>query len=98
EVYGSKIVLNDKPLIMSSITDITEKKLNENKINQAILKTQEDERYEIGGELHDNICQILAAAKMSLGQMKDNLTPEIAQAYQQTMDSIILATDETRNL
>lgn len=98
EVYGSKIVLNDKPLIMSSITDITEKKLNENRINQAILKTQEDERYEIGGELHDNICQILAAAKMSLGQMKDNLTPEIAQAYQQTMDSIILATDETRNL
>ena len=25
-------------------------------MSKAIIKTQEDERYEIGGELHDNVC------------------------------------------
>lgn len=98
EVFASKLVLNDRPIVMSSILDITEKKQNEMRINKAILSTQEEERYEMGGELHDNVGQILAAAKMGLSQMKAELPATLQASYQQALDSIVLATDEIRNL
>ncbi|MCO6497551.1 MAG: PAS domain S-box protein [Chitinophagaceae bacterium] len=98
DVYASKIVLNDVTLIMSSITDITEKTQNEKRINQAILKTQEDERYELGSELHDNIGQLMAAAKMNLGLLKGALDSSGENAYKQTIECLTLATEEIRNL
>src|SRR6185312_6189211 len=70
----------------------------ENKITKAIIKTQEDERYEIGSELHDNVCQILAAAKMSLGMMKSSLMPAAIESYNKSSEAILLATKEIRNL
>ena len=35
-------------------------------MNEAILKAQENERIEIGKELHDNICQILVSSQLLL--------------------------------
>ena len=64
EIYSTPITINDKNCRSVIAIDVTEKNLNEHKITKAIIKTQEDERYEIGGELHDNICQILAASRM----------------------------------
>ncbi len=66
---------NKKPVRMIGATkDITEKILLENKLNlerltrqkeitDAVLTAQENEREEIGRELHDNINQVLAVAK-----------------------------------
>jgi signal transduction histidine kinase len=54
------------------LRDITELKLYEQKLAKAAIKAQEDERYEIGGELHDNVCQILATSMIYLGMMKKN--------------------------
>ena len=64
--------------LMVAISNITQKKLMEQeilnrnvqeqkKITRAVLKAQEKERNKIGQELHDNINQILAGAKMYLG-------------------------------
>ncbi len=98
EVYASRIVLNDKPLVLASILDVTEKKLIANRINEAILKTQEDERYEIGGELHDNVCQLLAAATMGLSRVKQVLPDQIREVFNNSVNSINTASDEIRNL
>lgn len=98
ETFAARIMMDNKPYVLTAVIDITERKLNENKITQAIIKTQEDERYEIGGELHDNVGQILAAAKMSLGMMKQELPQSLSEIYQQTLQSVDLATDEIRNL
>lgn len=78
--------------------DVTEKNLYENKMTKAIIKTQEDERNEIGRELHDNVCQILAASKINLGMLKDSLLPEGIQWYDQCEEYIVMALDEIRNI
>jgi signal transduction histidine kinase len=43
---------------------IDEKLAAQKKISRAILQTQERERTQIGGELHDNVCQLLTTAKL----------------------------------
>lgn len=64
-------------------TDITEKVLLENKlveerltrqkeITDAVLTAQENERADIGRELHDNLNQILTAAKLNIEIAKTN--------------------------
>ncbi|MEP6674927.1 MAG: PAS domain S-box protein, partial [Ferruginibacter sp.] len=64
--------------MMMAVSDITEKKLLEQqilnqkvqeqkKMTRAVLKAQEKERNKIGQELHDNVNQILAGAKIYLG-------------------------------
>ncbi|MEP7239180.1 MAG: CHASE3 domain-containing protein, partial [Ferruginibacter sp.] len=78
--------------------DITEKIFFEHKIIRAIIKTQEDERYEIGGELHDNVCQLLATSQLSLGMLKKALPPSSMQWYDQSKEYIILAAKEISNL
>jgi PAS domain S-box-containing protein len=98
EIYTTPVIINDNECILTIATDVTERNNFENKITKAIIKTQEDERYEIGSELHDNICQILAAAKMSLGTLKHSLKPEVMPSYNRSCDSILLATNEIRNL
>lgn len=98
EVFLTPILLKNKKEILSIGFDITERIHNEQRINKAIINAQEQERYEIGGELHDNVCQILAAAKMSLSVIKSSLPPSASQVYESTREFIVLATNEIRNL
>lgn len=98
DIFGAPIVINHKKYVSVIAVDVTEKNLNEYKITKAIIKTQEDERYEIGTELHDNVCQILAAGKLTLGMLKNSLDGEGLVWYNQCNDYIVLACDEIRNL
>jgi PAS domain S-box-containing protein len=69
--------------MIGATRDITEKVLLENKLVQermanqkeiigAVLAAQENEREEIGEELHDNLGQLLAVAKMYLQMARTN--------------------------
>lgn len=98
EIHGSHFLLKKRPVIMVAIVDVTERKQQENRITKAIIKTQEEERYEIGSELHDNVCQILASAKMSMSLMKKNMSCVKEEYYESTISAINLATEEIRNL
>ena len=98
EIQGGPIQLGDKTFRMVIINDITEKIFSENRINKAIIKTQEDERYEIGRELHDNICQILAATQMTLGALKKTSPPSNIEYFNQCQEYITLASKEIRAL
>ena len=98
EIYNTPIVVNNNSEILTVAIDVTERTQLENKITKAIIKTQEDERYEIGSELHDNVCQILASAKMSLAMLKTSLPLPANDLYNKSQESIALATDEIRNL
>lgn len=48
EIYTSPIDINERQCILCVAIDVTERNEFENKITKAIIKTQEDERYEIG--------------------------------------------------
>jgi PAS domain S-box-containing protein len=71
-------LLNTDGMIMGIAKDVTlklelEDKLHTEKIRQqieitdAVMTAQESERQKIGGELHDNICQLLALSNMFIG-------------------------------
>jgi PAS domain S-box-containing protein len=98
EIYGSKIQINDKYFESVIAIDVTEKVRTEHKITKAIIKTQEDERYEIGTELHDNVCQILASSQLSLDMLKDDLPPNAEQWFNKSKQFINLALEEIRNI
>ncbi|MEO5683903.1 MAG: response regulator [Chitinophagaceae bacterium] len=98
EVYSTAVMIGEKSYRSVIVIDVTEKILVEKKITMAIIKAQEDERYEIGGELHDNVCQILATSQLSLGMMKDYLDSQAIDWFEKCREYIILASDEIRNL
>lgn len=98
EIQSNFVVFNDRKYRLVIITDVTEKNLTEHQITRAIIKTQENERYEIGAELHDNICQILASTHISLGVLAKSIDPSGMDLYHQCREYITLATQEIRNL
>lgn len=98
EIFSNPITINEKKLRAVLAIDITEKNQQEHKITAAIIKAQEQERYEIGGELHDNVCQILASSLMTLGLLKSHIPPAKIPYYNQSKDCIAMALEEIRNL
>ena len=98
EIYSTGIVVDEKNCRSVIAIDVTERNEYEHKITKAIIKTQEEERYEIGGELHDNVCQILATSMISLGMIKKYIEPKAEQWYINTKEYINMASDEIRNL
>ena len=98
ELYTSPIVLEGRNCILTIAIDVTERNQYENKITKAIIKTQEDERFEIGSELHDNVCQILAVAGIYLGRLKASLKNSELDLYHESSEGIRMATEEIRNL
>jgi PAS domain S-box-containing protein len=98
EVQSKLVSMNDTKYRLAIIKDVTEKDRTDQQITRAIIKTQENERYEIGAELHDNICQILASTHISLGVLAKSVKPGGMELFQQCRDYINLATQEIRNL
>ncbi|MCR6720124.1 MAG: PAS domain-containing sensor histidine kinase [Chitinophagaceae bacterium] len=66
-------------------------------VTDAVLSAQEHERREIGIELHDNINQVLASARLYLGLVKSSV-PEQGSFVDETDKLITRAIDEIRNL
>lgn len=96
--------------LVLALTDITERKLLEMQLDRermekqleitdAVISAEENERQEIGRELHDNIQQILASSRLFLSMIKKDSIPEPGYSYlQQTNQMIMSAIDEIRNL
>lgn len=87
-------------------TDITEskrlqeqisrqKELRQREKTRATIKGQEKERNEVGKELHDNIQQILGAAKLQLDCAK-SMAPDNLEYIQNGIDNINLSIEEIR--
>jgi two-component system sensor histidine kinase UhpB len=98
DISCTPISIEENDYLLFSGNDVTEKILLDNQITKAIIKAQEDERYEIGAELHDNVCQILAGSQMSLGLLKSNLQGASLEYYTHCRDNLSLASTEIRNL
>lgn len=108
EIISHSIIYENMPVKLVLANDITlklkaekelaeERKLQQKLITDTSIKVQEREREEIGRELHDNINQLLAAAKLYLDYAikKDNLHSD---RLEKSRENIILAIDEIRKL
>jgi PAS domain S-box-containing protein len=98
DIYSNLYYINETVYESVIAIDVTEKIKLEHRITRAIIKTQEDERYEIGAELHDNVCQILASSKLSLDMLKDGVPETNIKWLIKSQHFINLALDEIRNL
>ncbi len=98
EIYSTLLVIDESPCRTIIAIDVTEKNRAEIRLTEAIIKSQEEERYAIGGELHDNICQILAGSMLSLSTLKSTLSDDKANIFSQGINNIKLASNEIRNL
>ncbi|OQP65671.1 PAS domain-containing sensor histidine kinase [Niastella populi] len=94
--------------LIATLKDITaEELINESarktkleqqkEINRIMLKTQENERNELGRELHDNINQILAAVKLQLEYGLENYDEE-KSTIERCKNNIEQVIKEIRNL
>lgn len=78
--------------------NITLRKRKDQEITRAIITTQEFERFQIGGELHDNVNQILAGVLLHLGMTKTTPVAEQAVWINQSIEYIHMAITEIRKL
>lgn len=98
DTYSSVIELAGKKFGLMIAIDVTDKVLFDNKLTKSIIQTQEEERIEIGSELHDNVCQILASANIRLSMLSDFIDKQGFEYFSQSKNMINLALNEIRNL
>ncbi len=70
ELITSGIMYEDKQAVIATCIDITRRMEEEKTISKAVSEAQENERMQIGMELHDNVKQILAASLLNLGTVQ----------------------------
>ena len=107
-IASHRMQFKGRDVVLALATNISEKILLEKKlekerllkqqeITQAVISAQERERQELGGELHDNVNQILAGSLLYLGLAKKELN--IDHEYLKETDTLInTAIEEIRNL
>ncbi|MDQ6845522.1 MAG: PAS domain S-box protein, partial [Bacteroidota bacterium] len=66
--------------VYGTLQDVSEQKLFEQKLFKAVIESEEKERNRIAAELHDGVCQDLAAAKLTLGIAIKTIDQDISQA------------------
>ena len=98
EIYSTPLIIDNRNCRSVVSIDVTDKKLYEQRLIRTIIQTQEDERYELGGELHDNVCQILATSLINLGMLKKSVEPKGQFWFDQCKETINMAVKEIRNL
>jgi len=59
--------------VIGTMQDVTNEIEYEIRVEKAVINTQEQERQQIGMELHDNVNQILSVSLLYLGMSKDNI-------------------------
>ncbi len=70
ELILSKILYHQQPALMGTFVDITNRIERDARVNRAVIEAQEEERRQIGMELHDNVLQILAASVLNIDFLK----------------------------
>ncbi len=86
--------------MIGAMQDITYQVEEEIRISKAIIDAQEQERSFIGGELHDNVNQILASSLLALNMVKKNQT-KTEQSFkflEMGKDHVLNAIEEVRKL
>ena len=94
-MIGATHDITEKALLEKKLTQ--ERKAGQREITEAVLTAQEKERADIGKELHDNLGQILAAAKMYL-QMGIKSPQKKAMFLEKSSGFISEVIDEIRKM
>lgn len=108
DISSHKIEYKGNLAILAIHNDITEtiqlqekleeeKMLKQKELNEAIIKVQEKERYEISTELHDNVNQQLTVAMMYIASAQQQLGTE-SELLKQSQSFVLNAIEDIRKL
>jgi PAS domain S-box-containing protein len=98
DIYSSIIQIEHKNYGLVIGIDITDKVLFDNELTKAVIQAQENERQEIGRELHDNICQLIVVSQLSLNLLEEFIAEENKQWYTHSHSVLSKLFTEVRNL
>ena len=109
DIIADDIVYEEQEAVLMLSNDITDKLITEAKLLQhrmqqqeiiaeATIQAQEMEREAIGKELHDNVNQILASAKLYLELLRGGNRDDAQMALDKTYENVLLAISEVRQL
>lgn len=98
DIYSSIIEIEHKEYGLVMGIDVTDKVLFDNELTKAVIQTQENERQEIGRELHDNICQLIVVSQLSLNLLEEFIAEENKQWYLHSHSVLSKLFTEARNL
>jgi PAS domain S-box-containing protein len=92
------VLINDLTEQLRLEKELSEEKLiRQKEIARATIDGQEKQRAQIGKELHDNVNQLLASAKMYVSSMHSENAREM-DLIQRTRESLRICTEEIRTL
>ncbi len=86
----------DKFVIIAS--DVTEKRLMEEQIMDAVVNAQENERRRFAQDLHDGLGQILTATKMYVDTLGNGVSEDLKEVHKNASQLITQAIQEARSV
>lgn len=101
-IFDRAFVMYDadqKPVrVIGAMQDVSYEREEEKRITKAILDAQENERHQIGLELHDNVNQILVGTLLNLGMINKVPADKAPELIEKSREYIIEAIGEIRKL
>lgn len=100
EVSLNSIVINEELYIQAIVRDISERKMLEQKILNAVVESEEKERLKLAGDLHDEVGPLLSSINMYLSLLEREETsnkPEILAIMQNVIKEAIGSVREISN-
>ena len=109
EITSHQIYYSGNPSILSMVIDVTEKVVlerklheermrNQHKTTDAVISAEERERQGIGRELHDNVNQLLATARLYISMAKNSSNSQFHESVREADKLVEMAINEIRNL
>lgn len=75
EIDSRLFTYKDKPVLLSIVRDISERREVMKKVHQAIMSTEEKERRRLSEDLHDQIGPLLSGIKLIVNELGNNNQP-----------------------
>ncbi|PWD98359.1 PAS domain S-box protein [Marinilabilia rubra] len=102
EIQSQLLKLRNRPLILSLIRDISDRKQKEREILKTIIDTEEKERTKFSAELHDGMGPLLSTLNLYMGSLKKDEVPKheknrLINEIQSILDEAITTTKEISN-
>ncbi|MEZ4772433.1 MAG: PAS domain S-box protein [Bacteroidia bacterium] len=88
-----------KPVVFSSVLDISQEKVTEQRIINEVIKATEEDREQISMEIHDNLIQILGMASMYLKNLVYDIDElKTSTKYQHALKHLNTGIDLSRSI
>jgi PAS domain S-box-containing protein len=92
EINYSPIMLEDEKVLLVTVRDIRERKLTEQKVLNAVIQAEENERSRFATDLHDDLGPILSSIKMYIQSLR---THEDSEDKKELVNRLVYTVDDS---